>query len=267
MQQPIKRSKARLLAGRTFYTLQRYFYWYVSGIDFATKQNTSPLPFKIFTHKTPLRRALSNVDPTLNENKIANLKIAIQKLDGIILEPGQTYSHWRLIGHPTKRKGYKEGMVLDHGTVKTGTGGGLCQLSNLIYWMTLHTPLSVTERWRHSYDVFPDVNRVLPFGSGATCAYPNIDLQIKNQTSQRFQLSLQVTEDSLVGTWLSDKPIAFTYHIAEIEHEIKHEWWGQYSRNNKIARTVVDKQTGKKVSEELVAENHAIMMYEPLLGK
>ena len=46
------------------------------------------------------------------------------------------------------------------------TGGGLCQLSNLIYWMTLHTPLTITERYRHSYDVFPDSNRTQPFGSG-----------------------------------------------------------------------------------------------------
>ena len=37
--------------------------------------------------------------------------------------------------------------------------------------MTLHTPLQVTERYRHSYDVFPDADRKLPFGSGATCAY------------------------------------------------------------------------------------------------
>ena len=45
-------------------------------------------------------------------------------------------------------------MVLHYGSFQTGIGGGLCQLSNLIYWMTLHTPLTVTERYRHSFDVF-----------------------------------------------------------------------------------------------------------------
>ena len=72
------------------------------------------------------------------------------------------------------------GMVLHNGGFKPGVGGGLCQLSNLIYWMTLHTPLTVVERWRHSYDVFPDAERTQPFGSGATVAYNHIDLQIRN---------------------------------------------------------------------------------------
>ena len=58
-------------------------------------------------------------------------------------------------------------MLLKNGTVQYGCGGGLCQLSNLIFWMTLHTPLEVKERHRHGYDVFPDSNRTQPFGSGA----------------------------------------------------------------------------------------------------
>ncbi|MFJ8513275.1 VanW family protein [Lysinibacillus xylanilyticus] len=50
--------------------------------------------------------------------------------------------------------------------VKTGVGGGICQLANLLYWMALHTPLIVTERHHHSFDPFPDSGRTLPFGSG-----------------------------------------------------------------------------------------------------
>ncbi|MEI3305467.1 MAG: VanW family protein [Dysosmobacter sp.] len=58
--------------------------------------------------------------------------------------------------------------------------------------MTLHTPLTVVERYRHSHDVFPDANRTQPFGSGATCAYPHRDLMIRNDTQQPFQLCLRV---------------------------------------------------------------------------
>ncbi len=201
----------------------------------------------------------------MQENKIVNLKIAIKQLDGLVLGPGQTFSYWRQIGRPTKNKGYREGMVLHKGWVAAGVGGGLCQLSNLLYWITLFTPLTVTERWRHSYDVFPDVKRDQPFGSGATCAYPNIDLQIKNNTLQKFQLSLEVTDEYLVGKWLSDQPISFSYKIFEKDHEIKGEWFGGYSRNNKIFRSVIDKNTDKEIGEEFIAENHALMMYNPLL--
>ncbi len=156
---------------------------------------------------------------------------------------------------------------IETGKVTAGTGGGLCQLSNLLFWITLHTSLTVIERWRHGYDVFPDVNRTQPFGSGATCGYPNIDLQIKNNTEQKFQLQLELTDTHLIGKWLSDKPIEFKYEIFKKDHEIKHEWWDGYTRNNKILRKIIDIESGEEKGEESVVENHAIMMYNPLLGK
>ncbi|HQG57886.1 MAG TPA: VanW family protein [Candidatus Dojkabacteria bacterium] len=264
MKKPIKRSKLRLFLGNSFYSLLRYLYWYISRVNFATEFKTK-LPVEIFFHKTILRRKLKDVDMWMQENKIENLKIAIKKLDGIVVKPGQTFSYWRLIGKPTVKKGYLEGMVLNNGKVLSAIGGGLCQLSNLIFWITLHSPLSVVERWRHSYDVFPDVKRDQPFGSGATCAYPNLDLQIRNNTQQDFQLSLEIDDTYLIGRWLSDKPIEFKYKVFEKDHEFKKEWFGGYSRNNKIFRSVIDKKTDFEIREEFITENHALMMYNPLI--
>lgn len=264
MNKPINRSKIRLMAGRLYYTLKKCLYWYFSNTDFAGKSGAK-LPVKIFKHQTVLKRKLRGVDAKMQENKIANLKIAIQKLDGIVIEPGQVFSFWKMVGRPTRGRGYRDGMILRNGKVTAGIGGGLCQLTNLIFWMTLHTPLSVTERWRHGYDVFPDVKRDQPFGSGATCAYPNIDLQIKNNTSQKFQLKLTVTDEYLVGEWLSDEEIDVEYDVYEKDREIKHELFGEYSRNNKIYRKTINEQTGELLQDELVAENHALMMYKPFI--
>jgi vancomycin resistance protein VanW len=264
MIKPIQRSKIRLLAGRLFYTIKKHIYWYFLNIPFA-KIIDSNLPIEVFGHQTILRRKLRDVEDRLQENKIINLKIAIEKLDGMVIEPGQVFSFWKMVGKPTRRKGYLDGMILHDGKVTAGVGGGLCQISNLIYWITLHTPLSVTERWRHGYDVFPDVKRDQPFGSGATCAYPNIDLQIKNGTDQKFQLKLEVTDEYLVGKWLSDKDVDVDYDVFEKDSEIKQELFGNYSRNNKIYRKIIDKITRKKVNEEYITENHALMMYNPLL--
>lgn len=72
-------------------------------------------------------------------------------------------------------------------------------MTNLLYWMTLHTPLTVTERWRHGYDVFPDSNRTQPFGSGATCFYNYMDLMVRNDTPDTWRLVLQVTDTHLEG--------------------------------------------------------------------
>lgn len=261
---PIKRSKLRLWAGTHVFRAKRYIKWYLGGTEFASSKQVEQLPVTIKAHQTPIFRQLRDVDMSLQMNKVRNLEIALQRLNGIVIQPGKTFSYWKLIGKPTKRKGYVEGMVLFYGKFKTGIGGGLCQLSNLIYWITLHTPLTVVERHRHSYDVFPDANRTQPFGSGATCAYNYLDLQIYNPTERPFQLSLQLTKEQLIGEWRSDLPHAYQYEIYEKQHRIQQEYWGGYIRTNQIYRLIRNTHN-EVVTDEFITENHALMMYEPLL--
>ncbi len=261
---PKKRTKLRLLLGKAYYTLRRSIFWYLHNGQYAKERQEKLLPSIAYTHKTPLLRRLRQVDMWLQYNKIENLKIALQKLDGLILKPAETFSYWRTIGKPTKRKGYKPGMVLFYGGFKPGVGGGLCQLSNLIYWMTLHTPLQVTERYRHSYDVFPDANRTQPFGSGATCVYNYRDLQIYNGTDQCFQLHVFMDEENLIGEWRCVEEPDRQYKVYEKSHWISHEYWGSYMRHNEIYREVYD-SNGCMVADEFICENHALMMYSPLL--
>lgn len=261
---PKERSRLRILVGSTYFTLGRYLHWHCRGTKYAATKSNSLFPAIVFQHRTPLLRKLKNVDMWLQHNKVINLKIAIKNIDGIIVQPGETFSYWKLIGKPTAKKGYVEGMILNKGRYETGIGGGLCQLSNLIYWLTLHTPLTVTERYRHGYDVFPDSNRTQPFGSGATCSYNYIDLQLKNETDQPYQLHLQVTDKDLIGQWRAPKNISYKYEVYEKEHSISHEYWGDYVRHNAIYRKVYDTQ-GEEIADEFITENHAIMMYQPLL--
>ena len=197
-------------------------------------------------------------------NKVINLQIAVKKLSGIVIQPGETFSYWKLIGKPTRKKGYVDGMVLFYGTFKKGLGGGLCQLSNLIYWAVLHTPLTVTERYRHSFDVFPDSGRTQPFGSGATCSYNYLDLQIKNETKEPYQLHLFLTDSHLVGEWRTSVEPLYTYAIYEKEHSITPAYWGGYLRKNTIYRNKLNREK-HLVADEYITENHAIMMYDPLL--
>ena len=120
------------------------------------------------------------------------------------------------------------------------------------------------ERYRHSHDVFPDSNRTQPFGSGATCAYPHRDLMIANHTDQVFQLRLRVGEENLEGAWRSDTPLTVSYRIVERDHEFRPEFFGGYSRHNKLYRQTLDRD-GTVLDEELMVVNHALMMYSPLL--
>lgn len=87
------------------------------------------------------------------------------------------------------------------------------KVTNLIYWMTLHTPLKVVERHHHGYDIFLDSNRTQPFGSGATCFYPYGDLMIHNDTNREFQLCVWVGKKYLFGEWRSTQPSDKQYEI------------------------------------------------------
>lgn len=267
-EQPEERSKVRLFLGKFYFTLQRYLLWYFGRtIRYARtlRPTAERLPYPVSEHQTPLFRQLKNVDMWLQSNKVTNLKLASARMNGIILKPGETFSFWRLVGKPTKAKGYLEGMVLSNGSFHPGTGGGLCQLSNLIYWMTLHTPLTVTERWRHTHDVFPDANRTQPFASGATVVYNYVDLQIRNDTEEEYQLFVEVGENELFGEWRCSQKCRYRYKVYESEHRITHEWWGGYMRHNVIRRKVFD-DLGSEMADNVITENHAVMMYEPLLS-
>ncbi|PJZ84531.1 VanW family protein [Leptospira harrisiae] len=270
MNEKVHRSFLRLFLGKIYFQWKRYVVWILEQKSFATKrvlptEIKKTFPISIFQHSSPIYRKLKDVPMYLQENKRVNLNIAISKLDGLVLNPNQVFSFWYLVGKPTKRKGYLPGMQLRNGSFIERTGGGLCQMANLIYWMTLHSPLEVKERWRHSFDIFPDSERTLPFGSGATLSYNYIDLQIKNTTKQPFVLHLWVEDDFLKGEWLTDLEVPFFYQVYESYHGFHAEPWGGYTRRNTIRRKKISKDRKEILKDELVTENTAWMMYEPLL--
>lgn len=264
--QPKQRNRLRLLLGRQYYIYKRRWEWQFSGTKFAVPNGADPLPVTVFAHQSFLLRQLKDVEMWLQHNKVTNLRLAIDCINRIIIHPKEVFSFWYLVGNPTQRRGFKLGMTLNNGQVKSGYGGGLCQLTNLIYWMALHSPLTVKERWRHSYDVFPDLNRSLPFGSGATVAYNYIDLQLENNTNQAFQLCLWLTDTDLCGEIRSDMECPYSYEVLEKNHQITGPVAGQYMRHNQIFRRKRHLLTNEIFPDEFLTENHALMMYSPLLS-
>lgn len=263
---PKHRSDLRKFLGKEFFILKRHANWIFSKTKFAKVVSNVHYANSLIKHKSVLFRQLKDVDNYLQHNKITNLRIAISHLDKVVIEPGQTFSIWRLVGKPTKAKGYLEGLMLNNGKITSDIGGGLCQLGNLLYWMALHTPLTIKERWRHRYDVFPDVNRTIPFACGATLAYNYIDLQLENNTDKTFQINLWLDDTYLNGEITCNTEIKTKYEIYETDHMFRQQWWGGYSRHNRIWRRATNLDDNS-VTEHLIAENSAIMMYNPLLSE
>lgn len=266
VEKPVYRSKLRRMLGKEFYIAKRRFAWLFSRTRFSKVDRSVNFSNVWIDHKSILLRKLKDVDMHLQYNKITNLKLAVAKLDAVVIKPGETFSVWRLVGRPCKRKGYKEGVMIHNGKVGSGIGGGLCQLGNLLYWMALHTDLTIKERWRHSFDVFPDAGRTIPFACGATLSYNYIDLQLQNNTDHAFQIKLWVDDEYLNGRITCETPLYSKYEVYETDHRFELQWWGGYTRHNCIWKRVTNLSTGEETTE-LITENNAIMMYNPMLER
>ena len=264
IRKPIARSKLRQRCGMLYYSAMRKLLWITMAGKFARVHGEEPLKYLCFSHRTPLKRQLKDVDMWLQDNKIINLKLAAPRIHGILIRPGEVFSYWHLIGKPSRIKGYAKGMVLRGGTFHAGTGGGLCQLSNMIFWMAAHSPLTVVERHRHGYDVFPDSNRTQPFGSGATCYYPHGDLMLRNDTENTYQILVTVGKEYLEGELRVSVPLEEKYCVKEKNHHMEPEYWGGYSRHNELYQEVYSPE-GELLRTKLLVENHALMMYSPFV--
>ena len=241
---------------------RRRIAWWRSGAHWASTRDPQPLAHRVFTHKSLLLRDLAPGVMELQHGKVTNLRLAASRMDGMLLRPGETLSFNRVVGNCTRRKGYVDGMKLSYGEAFAGVGGGICQLSNWLHWVVLHSPLTVVERSDHTFDPFPDNARVLPWGVGCSIAYNYVDLAVRNDTDLTFQLRVRVGERYLEGELRADAPPPHTYSVYAVnERFFRHA--GRHFRRNEIRRSLIDRRTGRRVAEEHVKDNLALVNYVP----
>ena len=231
-------------------------------VVWARTREAVDLPVRLKQHGSLLLRELDPDQMHLQHNKVTNLRLATERMDGTVIRPGESLSFNRVVGNCTRRKGYVDGMRLSNGAAEAGVGGGICQLANLVHWMVLHSPLTVVERSEHSFDPFPDRGRVLPWGVGCSIVYNYVDLVVRNDTAYTFQLRTWVGERYLHGQLRTDERPPHSYRVeARGEQFLRRD--GQVFRRNQVWRRVLDRRTGDQVGEELVKSNCALVVYEP----
>ena len=229
---------------------------------YSRARSKENLPVVIYRHKSLVRRTLGQVDHQLQENKAVNLSIATPMVDGILIGSSETFSFWQLVGMCSEKKGYLPGLMIKGGEVNEGIGGGMCQFTNLIHWMVLHSPLTIVEHHHHGgVDMFPDYQRQIPFGTGTSIMHNYKDYRFTNHTAITFQLRVWVDETHLVGELRSSEALPYSYHIVEEEAHFEHDGCNYY-RYNEIYRRTVDKRNGKEVEKELVIKNKAKVLYD-----
>jgi len=229
---------------------------------FAYEKYSDKLPIVVYKHNSLIRRKLGNVNMQLQENKAKNLSLAAPKINGVVIKPGETFSFWNLVGRCLQKDGYKEGLTIASGKPSSGIGGGMCQLTNLIHWMILHSDMEIIEHHHHDQiDLFPDYKRVIPFGTGTSIVYNYLDYRFKNNTDITYQLIIYTTDEYLCGELRADNKQNNKYHIVSEDVFFSKEIDGVY-RNGKIYRIKNDCKTGKCISKELIRVNHAKVCYD-----
>ncbi|MEI3129907.1 MAG: VanW family protein [Oscillospiraceae bacterium] len=133
------------------------------------------------------------------ENKVHNLKLAARQLDGLLIEPGETFSFWNRVRYADRETPYRDALTEQNGRLTTVYGGGLCQITNLLCWVFLHTPVTFVERHGHSKKDFPEPPSDAPLGVDATVAEGWMDFKVRNDTDTCLQLSVTFSEAEIIG--------------------------------------------------------------------
>lgn len=230
------------------------------GRCYAETIDRKQLSYKLFEADCALYNTNTGFDMAYQKNKVFNLKLAAKTLNGLLIRPGETFSFWRLVRYADKRVPYKDGLTVTNGKLTTAPGGGLCQMSNLLFWLFLHTPLTVTERSGHEVKEFPEPNSDVIKGVDATVSEGWIDLKAQNDTDCTYQISVAFDDENITGTVFVDQRPQVLYGVANGGIEYSRESGGIYEAV-KVERSEIDADTGKIKGQKPLCTNKCKICY------
>ncbi len=240
-----------------FYLAMRF-----DGRTYAQKKVDYTLPYQIVATSSLMVNENSGQDIQFQYNKVHNLKLAAKTLDRILIKPGEVFSFWLLVKEADRFQEYQEALVLQDDKLTTVKGGGLCQISTVLYWLFLQSPLTVIERHGHKAESFPIPPSEIPDGVEATIHEGWQDLKVKNETDTTYQIQIWFDDSYLYGSLLANHESPYRYEIYEQDRSFFREN-GILYRKNKIYRKTVQKKTGTVVDTILLLEPVCALKYQP----
>jgi vancomycin resistance protein VanW len=129
--------------------------------------------------------------------KLTNIRLGAERMNDIVLAPGEILSFWKLVGRPSGRAGFEIGRSIRGGIVSGDLGGGLCQLSGIAYEAGLRAGLVPVERHPHSRDLYAEADRFTPLGLDATVVWPYKDLRLGHALEVPVQFRFAVTDGGI----------------------------------------------------------------------
>jgi vancomycin resistance protein YoaR len=125
-------------------------------------------------------------------DRIRNLQLAVQALDGTLVPPGGTFSFNRAVGPRTEERGYRPAPVIINGEYEDGIGGGVSQVATTMFNAAWEAGLKITERTAHALYISR-----YPLGRDATVVYPEIDVRFRNDTPRHIYVQASYGETGI----------------------------------------------------------------------
>ncbi|NLO81473.1 MAG: hypothetical protein GX094_00175 [Clostridiales bacterium] len=105
-----------------------------------------------------------------------NVRLALSKVNGYRLDPGEVFSFNEVVGPRTAKRGFRSApVIMPDKSLQDDYGGGVCQASSTIYNAALRADLEIVERYHHSFPI-----AYVPIGLDATVSYGGVDLKFRN---------------------------------------------------------------------------------------
>ena len=108
-------------------------------------------------------------------NRATNVELSAKKINGYILNPGETFSYNTVVGKRTAEAGFKSASAYSGGQVVQSIGGGICQTSSTLYCAVLYANLEIVARSEHGFAV-----SYVPWGMDATVSWGGPEFKFKN---------------------------------------------------------------------------------------
>lgn len=148
------------------------------------------------THALLSEYTTSFAEKTLRkENRVHNIRLAAERINGVVVAPGETFSMNRTIGDRTKANGYRLAGAITNGMSVTEYGGGVCQVSTTLFNAVLMADLEIVERYHHSWPM-----TYAPIGRDATIATGMKDFRFRNTSSEPVTILAAVDEKAMTVT-------------------------------------------------------------------
>lgn len=143
------------------------------------KELTGARRYQVARFTTPILVA----DP----GRVHNISMAVRKISGVILQPGQLFSFNDVVGPRDKEHGWAPAKEIYQGEFVLGYGGGICQVSSTLYNTALLAGLEVKERYHHDRPL----EYVRP-GRDATVAWKVLDFRFRNSLEMPVLLGARI---------------------------------------------------------------------------